>query len=87
MSSITYGELLYGAEKSQHPKNARDILIELSTLIPPLPLAIDISEHYAKIRAALEKQGKPIGNNDLWISAHARALNVILVTNNVRALA
>src|SRR5437016_1706931 len=84
MSAITYGELMYGAEKSHHPKKAKEALIELSSLIPPLPLTIHVSEHYAKIRATLEKQGKPIGNNDLWISSHALALHVTLVTNNVK---
>ena len=84
MSIITYGELLLGAEKSNHPKKTKDILKELAGLIPPLPLTINVGEHYAKIRAALEKKGKPIGNNDLWISAHALALNTILVTNNLK---
>ena len=84
MSAITYGELLYGAEKSQHPKKAREALNELYTLIPPLPLTINTSEYYAKIRATLEKQGKPIGNNDLWIAAHAMALGITLVTNNLK---
>jgi len=32
----------------------------------------------------LEKQGQLIGNNDLWIGAHALALNLILATNNER---
>jgi tRNA(fMet)-specific endonuclease VapC len=32
----------------------------------------------------LEKQGRLIGNNDLWIGAHAMALNVTLATNNER---
>ena len=84
MSAITYAELLYGVEKSVHPKKARDALVELSTLIPPLPLTISAGEHYAKTRATLEKQGKIIGNNDLWISSHALALNVTLVTNNLK---
>lgn len=84
MSVITYGELLYGAKKSHHPKKAKEILEELSNLIPPLPLTINVGEHYGNIRSALEKRGKPIGNNDLWISAHALALDIILVTNNLK---
>lgn len=82
MSAITFGELMYGAEKSHHAKKARVTLEALAYLIPPLPLSINVGEHYAQIRAALEKKGKPIGNNDLWIAAHALALDVILVTNN-----
>lgn len=84
MSIITYGELLYGVEKSQHQKKSKTILAELSSLIPPLPLSPTASHHYAETRATLEKQGKPIGNNDLWIASHALALNVTLVTNNAK---
>ena len=84
MSVITYGELLYGAEKSQYPKKSKAILEELTSLIPSLPLPIDACKYYAIIRSGLEKQGKLIGNNDLWISSHALALNTILVTNNLK---
>ncbi len=84
MSAITYGELLYGAEKSQYSKKSREILEKLTTLIPALPITLDVCEQYAIIRANLEKRGKPIGNNDLWICSHALALKVILVTNNLK---
>jgi tRNA(fMet)-specific endonuclease VapC len=43
-----------------------------------------VGKHYARVRAQLEKQGIPIGNNDLWISAHALASGKVLVTNNVK---
>ena len=84
MSAITYGELLFGAEKSQQPVKTKKILEELITLIPPLELTLETCEHYANIRAVLEKQGKSIGNNDLWIASHALALDAILVTNNMK---
>lgn len=82
MSAITYGELLYGAEKSQHRDNVLAHLRQLTNYIPPLPLPNDVAEHYGEIRALLAKKGQPIGNNDLWIAAHALSLDVILVTNN-----
>lgn len=87
MSIITFGELLYGAEKSNHPKKTLHILEELAGLIPPIPLSIDVGKHYGRIRSKLEKQGKLIGNNDLWIAAHALASDLILVTNNVKEFA
>jgi tRNA(fMet)-specific endonuclease VapC len=37
-----------------------------------------------EVRVALEKIGQPIGHNDLLIAAHARALGLTLVTDNVR---
>ncbi len=42
----------------------------------------ETGRHYGEIRAELQRQGNPIGNNDLWIAAHARSL--VLVTNNER---
>lgn len=84
MSVITYGELLYGANKSQSPGDAHSKLVELITLIAALELSNEVAEHYGDIRRKLEKFGKPIGNNALWIASHARALDVILVTNNLR---
>jgi tRNA(fMet)-specific endonuclease VapC len=83
MSVMTYGELLFGAEKSQQSIKTKEILEELITLIPPLKMTTEACKHYANIRVLLEKQGKPIGNNDLWIAAHALALDVTLVTNNL----
>jgi len=41
-------------------------------------------EFYGSIRAALAAEGGIIGNNDLWIAAHAKAAGLILVTNNER---
>ena len=83
MSAITYGELCFGAEKSSKPKESRHILEQLIALIPVLPLDETVSIHYGKIRQHLQAKGKPIGNNDLWIAAHALANTLILVTNNV----
>lgn len=84
MSIVTHGELAYGTKKSQHPQKAKCALEELADLIPPLPLTLTVSEYYADIRASLEKRGQLIGSNDLWIAAHALALNVVLVSNNLK---
>ncbi|MCH9644362.1 MAG: type II toxin-antitoxin system VapC family toxin [Gammaproteobacteria bacterium] len=82
MSMITYAELLYGVEKSQHKVKNTEILESLTHYIPVLPLSTEVASYYASIRAQLSKKGKPIGNNDLWIAAHARALDITLITNN-----
>ena len=47
-----------------------------------MPLPLQAGEHYGAIRAALEIRGEVIGNNDLWIAAHAQAAKLTLVTNN-----
>jgi tRNA(fMet)-specific endonuclease VapC len=84
MSVVTYGELHFGAEKSQARDRALAALVALRSIIQVLQLPPDAGEHYGEIRAALQRSGQPIGNNDLWIAAHARALGCRLVTNNER---
>ncbi len=82
MSVVTWGELAFGAEKSRESARAREALGKLADLIPVLPLNSQVGEQYGKIRATLESIGRPIGNNDLWIAAHALAEGLVLVTNN-----
>lgn len=84
MSLITYGELRYGAEKSARGTEAMATLEQLVKLIPVLEPSAGVGETYGMLRAHLERHGTPIGNNDLWIAAHALALGVTLVSNNTR---
>jgi tRNA(fMet)-specific endonuclease VapC len=84
LSVITYGELLYGAAKSQRRVAALERLRELVNLLPALSLPETAAEAYGTIRAELEAKGEMIGNNDLWIAAHALASGLTLVTNNER---
>ncbi|WP_026872166.1 type II toxin-antitoxin system tRNA(fMet)-specific endonuclease VapC [Inquilinus limosus] len=84
LSVITYGELLYGVEKSPSRAKAMQVLRELVAYLPVLPLPADVGEAYGAIRADLEVRGEVIGNNDLWIAAHAKAAKLTLVTNNER---
>ncbi len=84
MSAVTYGELSYGASKSGQKAKALAQLEELIQDIPVEALDSRATRAYGEIRATLEQQGRPIGNNDLWIGAHALALSLTLVTNNER---
>ena len=84
ISVITWGELLYGAEKSQQRKKALQLLEEFKTFVPVLPMPENAGKTYGAIRASLESTGKPIGNNDLWIAAHAKAAALTIITNNER---
>ena len=84
LSVITYGELVYGAEKSQFREQASRQLAELAGLLPVMALPPHAGQVYGAIRVALEATGDMIGNNDLWIAAHAKAADLILVTNNER---
>jgi len=84
LSVITYGELVHGAEKSQFREQALRQLAELVGLLPVMELPMRTGEFYGSIRAILAAEGSMIGNNDLWIAAHAKAAGLILVTNYER---
>jgi tRNA(fMet)-specific endonuclease VapC len=82
VSVITHGELVYGVEKSRFREQATRQLTELAGLLPVMGLPLQAGQFYGAIRATLEAKGETIGNNDLWIAAHARAAGLTLVTNN-----
>lgn len=84
MSTITVGELRFGAEKSQARARALDTIAQLVQMIQPCALPMAAAEHYGHIRATLQQLGQSIGNNDLWLAAHALAEGWTLVTNNTR---
>jgi tRNA(fMet)-specific endonuclease VapC len=84
MSLVTFGELCYGAEKSVRRDEALATLVRLTELIPVVEPDAAVGEAYGALRASLERAGTPIGNNDLWIAAHALGLGVTLVSNNTR---
>lgn len=84
ISVVTWGELIYGAEKSRDPGKSFAGLEQLVRLVPVLPIPAEAGKFYGAIRAMLEKRGEMIGSNDAWIAAHARALGLTLVTNNER---
>lgn len=82
LSVITYGELIYGPAKSAQREAALERLRELIHWLPALPLPESAAEVYGTIRAELAANGEMIGNNDLWIAAHAMSAGLTLVTNN-----
>jgi tRNA(fMet)-specific endonuclease VapC len=82
-SIIVACELRFGAEKSGSLR-LRHQLDKILELINVLPLESTVEVHYAEVRTYLEREGKPIGANDLLIAAHGLALNLTIVTANVR---
>jgi tRNA(fMet)-specific endonuclease VapC len=84
ISSITLSELLYGAEKSQNIDKNLEAIEEFISHLDVLPYDAKASQHYGQIKAALEKKGETIGENDIHIAAHAISQGLILVTNNLR---
>jgi len=82
-SIIVAAELRYGLAKRGSAKLSHQLGVVLGALeIVALDWPVD--EVYGRIRADLEKKGKPIGANDLLIAAQAIALECTLVTANER---
>jgi tRNA(fMet)-specific endonuclease VapC len=80
--SIVIGELYFGAEKSQNKKDNYKrikILIENSII---LNCDSDTARHYGVIKVSLREKGKPVPENDIWISAIAMQYNLELVTRD-----
>ena len=83
MSVITFGELVFGANKSDRREQALVELNEFASMVPIVALPREAAIRYGAVRASLTRAGSIIGNNDLWIAAHALASDLIVVTNNV----
>jgi tRNA(fMet)-specific endonuclease VapC len=84
ISVVAWGEMQYGAAKSQHRTKVLQLLEEFAAMVPVLPMPEAAGQTYGEIRATLEARGETIGNNDLWIAAHAKAEGLTIVTNNER---
>jgi tRNA(fMet)-specific endonuclease VapC len=84
ISSVSLGELYYGARKSQRVEANLRRLEVLRSEVPVFEVDTTVAEVYGMVRADLERQGTPIGPNDLWIAATARAHDLVLVSRNQR---
>lgn len=82
ISVITKSELLSGVEASPRREQDHAALDEYLRHVEVLDFPDQAALHYAQIRAALKARGTMIGANDLFIAAHARSLELTLVTNN-----
>ena len=82
ISTVTLGELIYGAERSaQTERNLADIE-GLAARLDVSPFDTEAATHFGQLRAELYRSGNPIGPYDMMIAGHARSLGLILVTNN-----
>ena len=85
-SSITLGELYYGARRLA--ENGATLLGRIESMLLPnlsvLPFDRASARHYGELRAELESAGTPIGDADVRIAAIARAHGLTVVTANVR---
>lgn len=87
ISSITLGELHFGAEKSARRDENRMAIEHFVARLEVLAFAEKAAIHYGQIRAELERAGTPCGPHDMQIGGHARSEGLIVVTNNMREFA
>ena len=83
ISVIVLGELEWGVERSRRVAENRDGLRDLLAALQVIDVDAAVAREYGQLRAHLRAIGQPIGPNDLWIAAHALALDVPLITHNL----
>jgi tRNA(fMet)-specific endonuclease VapC len=83
-TSITLGELLYGASKRVSPELAGRIRTLVSAAAPVLAFDAPAAEVYGPLRAELESKGRRLDEPDLRIASIALSRDLTLVTGNVR---
>ncbi len=84
ISTVTLGELVFGAEHSQQVERNLADIEALTARLDVLPFDDSAAYHFGQIRSELYRRGRLIGPYDMMIAGHARAHGLILVTNNVR---
>lgn len=82
ISVITYGELLFGAKKSQNYEKNIAVVYRIKELFPVIDIDKAIVETFSELKANMQKAGSPIDDFDLLIASTALTMNSILVTNN-----
>ena len=84
ISTVTVGEMIYGAERSAQPERNMADIEGLAARLEVSPFDVGAAVHFGQVRAELYAQGRPIGPYDMMIAGHARSVGLILVTNNMK---
>jgi len=84
ISAITLAELQFGVARSSDPDRNRIALAEFVAPLSIVPFDDSAASAYGRLRAELQRTGRPIGPMDMLIAAQALSLNATLVTNNER---
>ena len=84
ISSITLAELEFGIENAAREYMAKNrmALMEFLTILEIINFDDKAAKEYGAVRKELKDRKCLIGPLDMLIGAHARSLNMVLVTNN-----
>ena len=84
ISTVTLGELLFGAARSARPAEHRRQVERFTERLTVLQFDAHAASHFADIRASLSARGEIIGGYDMMIAGHARSRGLTVVTHNLR---
>lgn len=84
ISVISYGELIFGAQKSPYKEKNLATAHRIAEIFPIIPVNKAIIEAFGNFKAVLQTQGRNFSDLDLIIGSTAVTMNYILVTSNVR---
>jgi tRNA(fMet)-specific endonuclease VapC len=84
ISTVTLGELIFGAEKSARPNENLSVIEGFAARLDVLPFDEQACWQWGQVRNELRRAGTPIGPYDQMLAGHARALGLVLVTHNTR---
>jgi tRNA(fMet)-specific endonuclease VapC len=83
VSTIVFGEMLYGAFNSTNVTANVERLRAFIDRAGFIPCDDRTAELYGEIKTSLRQQGTPIPDNDIWIAASALQHSLVLVTRDV----
>jgi tRNA(fMet)-specific endonuclease VapC len=84
ISVLTEAEIRFGVLRRPDAKRLNFIVEEFLKFIEIKPWDSAAALRYAQLRAELEHEGRPMGNLDMMIAAHALALGTVLVSSVFR---
>ncbi|WP_417911303.1 type II toxin-antitoxin system VapC family toxin [Candidatus Electronema sp. PJ] len=82
ISAVTRAELRYGLVLRPHATRLAVLVESFLEAVVCLPWDSLAADSYGQLRALLQQKGRPIGDHDTMIAAHALSLDLTLITHN-----
>jgi len=83
LPTVVIGEYRYGLTRSNQQERLGTMLALLIARSSVLSIDLDTTFHYARVRHELRQKGRPIPENDVWITALARQYNLRIVSRDL----
>jgi predicted nucleic acid-binding protein len=83
--TITRGEILFGLERMAPGRRRSELeekALRLFAVLPCEAIPSSAGEQYANVKAAQQRRGLPLDENDLWIAATTLAIDATLVSRD-----